>query len=191
MFRPRVFISYAYDTEQHKHQVHEFARFLRTEGGIDVRFDLWDNNRRMDWSAWIIEQVREADFVLVVASPAYKHRAEGSVDPAEGRGVQFETALLRDLLTQDRGTWVHRVLPVVLPGRSVEEIPTFLQPHAASRYVVASLSLDGVDELYRVITGQPRHCRPVLGKLVIRPPQPLPGRADTRDERGEGRPVEG
>jgi hypothetical protein len=191
MFRPRVFISYAYDTERHKQQVHDFAWFLRAEGGIDVRFDLWDSNLRRDWSAWIMEQVREADFVLVVASPAYKRRAEGSVDPAEGRGVQFETALLRDLLTQDRGAWVHKVLPVVLPGRSVEEIPIFLQPHAASRYVVASLTLDGVDELYRIITGQPRHCRPVLGQLVIRPPQPLAGRADTRDERGEGRPVEG
>ena len=169
MFQPRVFISYAYDSEQHKRQVHEFARFLRAEGGIDVRFDLWEADQRRDWSAWIVEQVRTADFVLVVASPAYRHRADGDADPAEGRGVQFEAALLRDLLTQDRDTWVHKVLPVVLPGRSVEEIPAFLQPHAASRYVVACLTIDGIDELYRVITGQPRHRPPGLGQLVIRP----------------------
>jgi len=104
---PRVFISYAYDSERHKQQVHEFACFLRAEGGVDVRFDLWDANRRQDWSVWIVEQVREADFVIVVASPAYKCRAEGGAGSSEGRGVQFEAALLRD--------------------------PAFLQPYAASR----------------------------------------------------------
>jgi hypothetical protein len=108
---PRVFISYAYDSEQHKQQVHEFAQFLRAEGGIDVRFDLWDGNQRRDWSVWIIDQVRKADFVLVVASPAYRRRADGDAEAAEGCGVQFEAALLRDLLLQDRDTWVHKVLP--------------------------------------------------------------------------------
>lgn len=129
-----MFISYAYDSARHKQQVHEFAWFLRAEGGIDVRFDLWNANRRQDWSVWIIEQVREADFVLVAASPAYKRRAEGNADPSEGRGVQFEAAF---------------------------------------------------DELYRVITGQPRHRPPSLGRLVV-----LPRRAESSDERGEGLPVE-
>lgn len=163
---PRVFISYAYDSEWHKQQVHAFARFLRVEGGIDVRFDLWDTGQRRDWSIWIIEQVRAADFVLVVASSAYKCRAEGKAGSSEGRGVQFEAALLRDLLNQDRDTWVHKVLPVVLPGRSIEEVPAFLQPYSASHYVVLSLTMDGVDELYRVITDQPRHPPPELGRLI-------------------------
>jgi hypothetical protein len=166
---PRVFISYAYDSVRHKQQVLEFASFLRAEGGIDIRLDLWDANRRRDWSVWVVEQVREADFVLVVASPAYKRRAEGSTDSSEGRGVQFESALLRDLVTRAWGESVHKVLPVVLPGRSVREIPAFLQPHAASHYVVGSLTTDGIDELYRIITRQPRHCPPVLGRLIIRP----------------------
>lgn len=170
---PRVFVSYAYDSERHGRQVHELARFLRAEGGIDVRLDLWDADQRRDWSIWIIEQVREADFVLVVASPAYKRRADGGVGTSEGRGVQFEAALLRDLLAQDRGSWVHKVLPVVLPERSVEEIPAFLQPHAASCYMVTAITMAGIDELYRVITGQPRHHPPDLGKLVV-----------IRDERG-------
>ena len=183
---PRVFISYACDSERHKRQVHDFAWFLRAEGGIDVRFDLWDANRRRDWSVWILEQVHEADFVLVIASPAYKRRTDSRAGSSQGWGVQFESALLRDLLTQDRDAWIHKVLPVVLPGRSVEEIPAFLQPHAASCYVLASVTMAGVDELYRVITEQPRHRPPSLGRLLV-----LPHRAEARDERGEGLPVEG
>jgi hypothetical protein len=76
---PRVFISYAYDSVRHKQRVLEFASFLRAEGGIDIRLDLWAANRRRDWSVWVVEQVREADFVLVVASPAYKRRAEAAL----------------------------------------------------------------------------------------------------------------
>jgi SEFIR domain-containing protein len=166
---PRVFISYAHDSEPHKRQVHDLARFLRAEGGIDVRLDLWDAGMRRDWSTWMLEQFRNADFVVVVASLAYKRRAEGGAEAADGRGVQFEAALLRDLITEDRRTWIPKVLPVVLPGRSVAEIPAFLQPYSASRYVVDAVTMDGVDELYRVLTGQPLHRAPELGRLVVRP----------------------
>jgi serine/threonine protein kinase len=84
--------------------------------------------------------------------------------------VQFEAALMRDMLTGDRNTWIAKVLPVVLPGRSIEDIPVFLQPYSASRYLVDALTMDGIDELYRVLTGQPRHVAPELGRLVVRPP---------------------
>lgn len=167
---PRVFISYAHDSEQHLRQVHEFAWFLRVDCGIDVRLDVWDADQRRDWSVWVMEQVQEAEFVLVVASPAYKHRAEGGVaERSGGCGVQFEAALLRTLLAKDLEQWVHKVLPVVLTGRSVDEIPLFLQPHAATHYAVVSLTMAGVDGLYRVLTGQPRHQPPDPGRLVILP----------------------
>lgn len=175
--RPRVFISYAHDSDRHREQVRRFAHLLRGDGGIDVRLDEWDTHLRRDWSAWMIDQLQHADFVLVVASPAYKRRAEGQAEAADGRGVQFEAALLRDLLTMDRPTWVPKVLPVLLPGRSIDEIPIFLQPYSASRYEVRTFTIDGVDELYRVITRQPRHPLPGLGPLLVRPPAGPPGGA--------------
>lgn len=171
---PRVFISYAYDSDEHRRQVHQLAQFLRREGGIDVRFDEWATHQRRDWAVWMIDQLHNADFVLVVASPAYKRRAEGQAAASDGRGVQFEAALLRDLLTKDRPTWIPKVLPVMLPGRSIDEIPAFLQPYSASRYQVRSFTIDGIDELYRVLTGQPRHPSPELGPLLVRPPATIP-----------------
>lgn len=166
---PRVFVSYAYDSEQHKQHVHNFARLLREQCGIDVRFDQWDADRRRDWSIWIIDQLQNADYVLVIASPAYKRRAEGSAAASDGRGVQFEAALLRDMLTKDRTTWMPKVLPVVLPGRSIDEIPAFLQPYSASHYIVDTLTTEGIDQLYRTITRQPRHHTPKLGHGVVQP----------------------
>ena len=167
---PRVFISYAHDSEQHKESVREFARFLRGEVGIDVRIDQWHDGVRRDWAAWATHQVSRADYILAIASPAYKERADDHAFPCDGRGSQFEAALLRDLLTSDRPTWLRKVLPVVLPGRRVDEIPAFLQPYCASHYKVGSFTIDGVDELYRVITGQPRHPLPDTGPLIFLDP---------------------
>ncbi|MEC3980488.1 SEFIR domain-containing protein [Amycolatopsis sp. H20-H5] len=98
---PRVFITYSHESEQHKKLVREFATFLRTEVGVDAHLDQWADDGRRDWSLWAIEQLTEADFVLVIASPDYKRRAEGRAAPAEGRGAQFEAAMIRDNITQD------------------------------------------------------------------------------------------
>jgi hypothetical protein len=72
-------------------------------------------------SLWAIEQLAEADFVLVIASPDYKRRAEGTEVPHLGRGAQFEAAMIRDNITQDLPRATRRILPVVLP-----ELGTFV-----------------------------------------------------------------
>src|SRR5262245_10564797 len=102
----------------------------------------------------MIEQVRESDFVLVVASPAYRRRAEGQARADEGRGVQFEAALIREECYRDRARGLAKYLPVVLPGGSREDIPIFLGPDTAMSYRVEEFSLAGVEPLLRVLTGQ-------------------------------------
>ena len=72
----RVFISYAHDDEAHQERVRGFWLFLRANG-IDARLDLPAAERRLDWAQWMTRQVRDADRILVVASPEYRRRAEG------------------------------------------------------------------------------------------------------------------
>ena len=98
---PRVFVTYSHDTPEHKALVEKFARFLRAAIGLDVHLDSWYDNRRRDWSLWAVEQLTKADFILVIASPEYKRRADGTADSDEGRGAQFQTAIIRDNLTRD------------------------------------------------------------------------------------------
>src|SRR3954469_11292932 len=95
---PRVFVTYSHDSPEHKDQVLRFGTFLRTRVGLDVRLDQWYDNNRRDWSLWAIEHLKDADYVLVIASPEYKRRADGMAAPDEGRGAQFEAAMLRDAL---------------------------------------------------------------------------------------------
>ena len=65
----RVFISYAYDDPGHEGRVRELWVFLRA-CGVDARLDLAAARDRVDWAGWMTREVRDADRVLVIASPA-------------------------------------------------------------------------------------------------------------------------
>ncbi|WP_216207258.1 ATP-binding protein [Amycolatopsis aidingensis] len=166
---PGVFVSYAHDSAEHKAQVWEFGRLLEAEG-VDVRLDQGDGGRRRDWYVWAMRRITEADFVVVVASPRYREAGNGLVPPGENRGVQTEAALLRDLLHRDRAVWLTRLLPVVLPGRCVDEIPLFLQPYCADHYLVPELSSAGVADLLEVLRAGQAPARPVRGRGRVPPP---------------------
>lgn len=161
---PRVFISYAHDSPEHKDLVRRFATYLRGHVGLDARLDQWDDGPRRDWSVWAIDQLTKADFIVVVASPGYKRRADGVAPPDEGRGSQFEAAIIRDNLTRNLLRETERVLPVVLPGRSLDEIPTFLNAHSTTRFHVDEFTEAGVAELLAAITGHGQYPMPERGQ---------------------------
>lgn len=163
---PRVFISYAHDSAEHQDLVRQFATFLQAQLGVEVFFDQWADSHRLDWSLWASQHLTKADFVLAIASPAYKRRAEGDEVADVGRGSQFEAAMIRDNLTRNLPRETRRILPVVLPGRRVEEIPSFLNAHSTTRYEITEFTLEGAASLLAAFTGVPRFAPPKIGEWV-------------------------
>ncbi|MGW5742026.1 SEFIR domain-containing protein [Amycolatopsis sp. NPDC003861] len=159
---PRVFVSYADDSGDHTEAVRLFAGRLRSSG-IDARLDLWERDRRRDWLDWTMDQLEHGDFVLAIGSPRYKQLATSD---GESPGLaRLQLVMLREHLAQDRAQWLAKILPVVLPGCSADDLPAFLQPYSATRYAMPGQ----FDELLRVLTGQPRCVQPELGPLADRP----------------------
>jgi len=163
---PHVFISYSHDSDKHKDLVRQFATFLRSQLGVDVYLDQWADGFRIDWSLWASQQLTDADFVLAIASPDYKRRAEGREKPSVGRGAQFEAAMIRNNLTRDLPRETRRILPVVLPGGSVDDLPSFLNAHSTTRYEISEFTLEGAADLMAAFTGIPRFAPPEIGKWV-------------------------
>ncbi|MET9844868.1 SEFIR domain-containing protein [Streptomyces ossamyceticus] len=163
---PRVFVSYAHDDEPHVEQVRLFADFLARDCGLDVVLDRWDTDRRRDWYLWAAEQVREADFVVVVASPMCRKVGDGQIDNTRHRGLQSELALIRENLHADRAAWTTKLLPVVLPGRTPSDLPAFLQPQSADHYIVSGNTVDGAQDLLRAVLRRPLHRRPAPSERV-------------------------
>jgi transcriptional regulator with XRE-family HTH domain/DNA-binding NarL/FixJ family response regulator len=169
--RPTVFVSYAHDSAEHVRQVQKLAELLLALG-VNVDFDRWAGPLRQDWATWATIGMAQADFVIVVASPAYRHAGDNWAFSTENRGAQHESAALRDLLHRDRPTWLSKILPVLLPGRSPDDIPLFLQPFTADHYRITEFSLVGAESLLRVITHQPA-VTPSLGELQVSSPVEL------------------
>lgn len=163
-----VYVSYTDDSPEHRDAVREFARFL-VRHGIDTELDQWTAGRQ-DLYPWVVDRVSRAKFVIVVASPLYRRIGDG-VPVERHNQAQTEAALLRDLLIGSRPEWFHRLLPVVLPGRSVDEIPLFLQPWSGTHFRVTEFSVAGAEELLRVLTGQPEHPKPDRGPRPELPPR--------------------
>jgi SEFIR domain-containing protein len=154
---PQVFVSYAHDSQPHELSVRRLCELL-AESGIDVRVDCWAVGERRDWQVWMTTQILEADFVIIIASPACLRVGDGEVTPAAHLGLRSEMRTLRELYHRDPDTWTKKMLPVVLPGRSVDEIPLFLQPYTADHFIVPSITPAGAKDLLRVITGPPCRC---------------------------------
>jgi hypothetical protein len=154
--------------------VREFCDFLLSNG-INARLDQYAAERPQDWSLWTFREIRAARFVLVVASPAYRHRAEGDARADEGRGAQYETTLIRQEIYANRAGARDRFLPVVLPQCSQNDIPLWMTPISATTYFINDYTVRGAERLLRLLTDQPYNVAPPKG-IVPR----LPTRTNLR-----------
>jgi TIR domain-containing protein len=154
---PTVFISYAHESAEHEAAVQRLHDLLRA-GGVEAVLDRYLTGPGVHWPDWMTEQIGDSDFVLVIASATYGRQAdEGvAVEDIRGRGTWFEARLLGDLVYRDGGREsLRRILPVLLPGGSVEDIPPYFAPYGGTYFRVRQLDQAGVANLLRVLRREP------------------------------------
>ncbi len=109
-----------------------------------------------DWPLWTRQQVDRADYVVVIASPAYKRRSDTphEVPRNVGRGVWWEADYIRGYIYDDKGRSYRRILPVVLPGGSEVFLPStmFRPDHPVFR--IPELTAAGMHDLVEVLSGR-------------------------------------
>jgi hypothetical protein len=152
--RTRVFVSYAQESESHKNDVVTLCALLEDQG-VDVRFDQQGQHIRRNWDTWTNTQILRSDYVIVVASPAYQAVGDGTLPTDLHLGIRSEYQRLADLLHRYRDTWTRKLLPVILPGRSVDEIPLTFLPGTGDYYRVDTITPEGAANLLRVLLHEP------------------------------------
>ena len=80
----KAFISYSWESEDHKHWVRELASRLRGDG-IDAILDRWETVPGDQLPEFMGTAVRESDFVLIICTHKYKMKS----DKRQG-GVGYE-----------------------------------------------------------------------------------------------------
>uniref|UniRef100_A0A4X2KT41 Interleukin-17 receptor D n=1 Tax=Vombatus ursinus TaxID=29139 RepID=A0A4X2KT41_VOMUR len=77
--RPKVFICYSSkDCQKHMTVIQCFAYFLQDFCGCEVALDLWEDFKpcREGQKEWVVRQIRESHFVIVVCSKGMKYFVE-------------------------------------------------------------------------------------------------------------------
>ena len=97
--KPKVFISYSHDSDEHLAKVLELSEKLRKEG-IDCAIDQFLKVPPEEgWPTWMEDKIEEADFVLMAFTETYLRRYRKKEVPDAGHGSAWETELIKNKLS--------------------------------------------------------------------------------------------
>ncbi len=155
----RVFISYSHDSEAHADWVWSLAERLRRDG-LDVRTDQDADPPAEGWPRWMLDNINQAEFVLLVCTAEYRRRFESdpTVPDDVGKGVDFEGFLITGKLYRSKSSR-KAFVPVLPEPGEVDAVPEVLSQRQI--YPLPSHYLN----LYRVLTGQPRRAPSPVGPV--------------------------
>ncbi|MBL7487596.1 hypothetical protein I6A60_13770 [Frankia sp. AgB1.9] len=141
------------------------------QNGLTLHLDLFDASNVHDWSRYGPKQIAECDFTLIIPSIAYRERWEGHNDPRQGAGAAREIDTLKGLFNRDQDKFRDQVRAVLLPGITVNEVPTEILAGIVWYRVDPETEI-GLPDLLRDLTGQPLYVLPAPGPVPNLPPRP-------------------
>ncbi|WP_020472310.1 toll/interleukin-1 receptor domain-containing protein [Zavarzinella formosa] len=168
----KVFVSYSWDSEEHQQRVRQLVDDLRGYG-FAATMDLYEPNPPQGLPAWMVESIRNSDFVLAVITETYRKRCEGEEEEGKGNGVKWETGLMIRRIYQD-GFVNAKFIPVILNKADSKSIPSVFLGNVY--YNVSEPN--GLLGLVRLISDQPEYVPPPLGRTPVLPPRNADFRSD-------------
>jgi DNA-binding CsgD family transcriptional regulator len=115
---PKVFVSYSWDSPEHKAWVEDFAKRLRDKG-VDAILDRWELHPGDELPAFMEKSIRESSFVVVVCTPRYKAKCDGRTGGAGYEGGIITAELFAGVATR------RKFIPVLRQGSWPEAAPTW------------------------------------------------------------------
>lgn len=116
---PKVFVSYSWDSPEHKQWVAQLCGHLR-QHGIDITLDQWHLRLGEDMGAFMEKSIREADRVLVICTESYVAKTR-----ARKGGAGYEHMILTGEMMQNLGTT--KFIPVIKQSNEPIALPAELQ----------------------------------------------------------------
>lgn len=104
---PTAFVSYSWDSDEHKQWVHDLATRMRSDG-IDVTLDQWHAVPGDQLPQFMETAIRENDYVVIICTPKYRDRSDSRTG-----GVGYEGDIITAEIASTRN---HRKFIPVLRG---------------------------------------------------------------------------
>lgn len=155
---PKVFISYSWDSEEHKKWVLDFATKL-CKNGIDVILDQWEISSKggSPIPTFMLNSVSSSERVLCIMTPNYKLKT----DKLDG-GVGFEYSILSSELADDLQST--KFIPILRKGEAKESTPMLLNQRIAYYMRDKDDFEVAFTDLLRDLYNEPKNVKPALGK---------------------------
>ena len=153
---PRCFISYSWDSEEHREWVRHLANRLR-ECGVDALLDQFHCAPGTDLAEFMETSIRESAFVLLVCTPNFARRANAGIG-----GVGYEKSIVTGEIFAGEAQET-KFVPVLRQGDQKKALPSYLKSRLFIDFREDGLFEAGLEELVRHFHGEPLHPPPPLG----------------------------
>lgn len=157
---PSVFISYSWDSLDHKNWVRHLAeRMVRND--VDVKIDQWHVAPGESLTAFMELEIQSCDFVAIICTPNYAKRST-----SRAGGVGYEQQIISGSISS--GVKRKKFIPIVRSGNFEQGDDCAIPPH-----FLGILAIDMRDDtiidssfetLLRVLYDQPAFVPPARGK---------------------------
>ena len=157
---PKVFISYAWGSNEYQNKVLAFVSQLRSDG-IDTIFDKWDLTEGNDTYAFMEKCVTDSSVtnVLMLLDPIYAQKAD---DHSGGVGTETQiiSAKVYQEVTQDK------FIPIIMERDEDGNVckPTYLQGRLHFDLSLEEKYDDEYKRLVKNLYGEEVYAKPELGK---------------------------
>jgi len=153
---PTCFISYSWETQEHKDWVRILAETLQMNGVV-VHLDQWDIYPGADLTQYMETCIKDSEYILLVCSPSFAQKAN-----ARKGGVGYEQAVVTGEIFEGVAS-PRKFVPILRKGNQEQSLPSYLK----SRVYIDFRNDDDFDpsfeSLLRHLHTSPKYLRPPLG----------------------------
>jgi NDP-sugar pyrophosphorylase family protein len=143
--KPKVFISYSYDSEEHKIWVARLAYDLQNTYKIDVILDQWNVSYGSFLPRFMREGIKRSDRVLVICTEKYVEKSN-----RKGCGVNLEDTVILNELFKD--SYTDKFIPILRHiNKKKCSVPDSLEGRKYLDFMQDDRYEDSLKELYREI----------------------------------------
>jgi hypothetical protein len=161
-----LFISYSHESVEHKERVLALAKRLKTSR-FDVHLDQYVTSPSQGWPNWMLDQIDDARWVLMVCTETYHRRVRGREEPGRGHGATWEGGIITQTLYEAQAR-NNKFIPVVFNPKDRSFIPIFVR--GSTHYLLD----EDYEKLHRHLRGIPPIPVEPAEDLQPRIVQPLP-----------------
>jgi predicted nucleotide-binding protein len=151
MKNPSVFISYSWDSKEHKIWVKNFGDFLESKS-ITVFIDQDDLFLGDSLTEYMESKIRESDFILIICTPKYKEKSDSRIG-----GVGYEGDIITGEIFSSRNN--RKFIPILREGTWQISTPSWLKGKMGVDFTGNEYKIDEVDNLVATITNTKRLCK--------------------------------